>query len=95
MKNCRFSSLARQDLRGIHDYFAQDDPAAALRLVGRIEEATELLKDNPYLGESCEELAERVRMIIVGNYVIFYRPVDDGVEIARVIHGARDWRRLF
>jgi toxin ParE1/3/4 len=95
MKHCRFSSLSRRDLQGIHDYIAQDDPVAALRLVERIESVCELLKDHPFAGEACEFLAERLRMTTVGCYIVFYRPVDDGVEIARVLHGARDWRRLF
>ncbi len=29
------------------------------------------------------------------RYLIFYRPLSDGVEILRVIHGARDIERLF
>ncbi len=29
------------------------------------------------------------------RYLIFYRPITDGVEILRVIHGARDIERLF
>lgn len=29
------------------------------------------------------------------RYLIFYRPLTDGVEILRVIHGARDIERLF
>ncbi len=29
------------------------------------------------------------------RYLIFYRPIDDGVEILRVLHGARDIERLF
>ncbi len=28
------------------------------------------------------------------DYLIFYRPIADGVEIYRVLHGARDLRRL-
>jgi toxin ParE1/3/4 len=95
MRNCRFSSEARRDLQEIHDYIAADDPAAALRLVGRIEQSCQLLAENPLIGESCEFLAERLRMTVVGNYIVFHRPTDDGAEIARIIHGARDWRRLF
>ena len=34
------------------------------------------------------------RSFSVGNYVIFFRPIDDGIEIARVIHGSRDMRNL-
>ncbi len=29
------------------------------------------------------------------RYLIFYRPLTDGVEILRVVHGARDIERLF
>ena len=95
MKNCRFSSESRRDLQAIHDYIASDDPAAALRLIERIEQSCQLLAENPLIGESCDFLAERLRMTVVGNYIVFHRPVDDGVEVARIIHGARDWRRLF
>lgn len=95
MKNCRFSLEARQDLQGIHDYIAADDPAAALRLVERLEQSCQLLAENPLMGEACEFLAERLRMTAVGNYIVFHRPDDDGAKIVRVIHGARDWRRLF
>lgn len=95
MKNCRFSVESRQDLQGIHDYIAAEDPAAALRLVERIEQSCQLLAENPLMGEACDSLTERLRMTAVGNYILFHRPDDDGAKIVRVIHGARDWRRLF
>jgi toxin ParE1/3/4 len=31
-----------------------------------------------------------LRSFPVGNYVIFYREVSEGIEIIRVLHGARD-----
>lgn len=33
-------------------------------------------------------------MFPVGNYLILYRPIEAGVEIVRVLHGARQWRDL-
>ena len=30
-----------------------------------------------------------------GNYVIFFRPVSDGIDVVRVVHGARDEGTLF
>ena len=30
-----------------------------------------------------------------GNYLIFYRPTDEGIEIVRVLHGARDVDQIF
>jgi toxin ParE1/3/4 len=29
------------------------------------------------------------------NYLIFYRPIDNGVEVVRVLHGARDIEKEF
>ncbi|HEX6963294.1 MAG TPA: type II toxin-antitoxin system RelE/ParE family toxin [Lacipirellula sp.] len=55
----------------------------------------ELLGQNPQIGESCDFLAKDLRMSIVGNYIIFHRPTTGESEIVRVVHGARDWRRLF
>jgi toxin ParE1/3/4 len=31
----------------------------------------------------------------LGNYIIFYRPIDDGIEVVRILHGARDLPPLF
>lgn len=36
-----------------------------------------------------------VRMIILGNYFIFYRYYDNTVEILRVLYQKRDWLALF
>lgn len=30
-----------------------------------------------------------------GHYLIFYLPLEDGIEVVRVLHGARDWEPLF
>jgi toxin ParE1/3/4 len=48
------------------------------------------LRDNPLAGRARPELAENVRSFPVGNYVIFYRPLQDGIEIVRVLSGYRD-----
>jgi len=29
------------------------------------------------------------------NHLVFYRPTDEGVDIVRVLHGARDIEALF
>ena len=31
----------------------------------------------------------------VGNYILFYREVPDGIDLVRVIHGARDIPDIF
>ena len=49
----------------------------------------------PDMGRLREDLSAGLRSFSVGNYVIFYRPMKGGIEIARVLHGARDFPPLF
>jgi toxin ParE1/3/4 len=38
---------------------------------------------------------DRASQLSVGRYLVFYRIVADGIEVARILHGARDLKRLF
>jgi toxin ParE1/3/4 len=49
-----------------------------------------LVSTQPNLGKAVEELAPNLRFVPVGSYLIFYRPLGDGAEIVRLLHGARD-----
>ena len=69
MKEPRFSPEARDDLQGIHDFIAADDPRAALRLIERIDHACRLIAENPLIGEACDFLADGLRISAVGNYI--------------------------
>lgn len=44
----------------------------------------------PKLGRERFDLAPELRGLPVGNYIIFYRPMKDGIQVIRVLHGARD-----
>jgi len=46
-------------------------------------------------GRSRFDLSPELRGFPVGNYLVFYRPASDGIEIIRVLHGARDIPELF
>jgi toxin ParE1/3/4 len=46
----RLSPKAEADLAAIADYIAQDNPAAALRLIEWIEKACAMIGDSPLLG---------------------------------------------
>ena len=87
--------LAEQDLDEIWDFVANDNAAAADRLIDTIAEKCQILAGQPEMGQARPELAPRLRSFSVGNYVIFFRPIEDGIEVARVIHGARDVDALF
>ena len=47
------------------------------------------------LGRARNEPAPGVRSFPVGRYVVFYVPLDDGIDVVRVLHGARDIDAVF
>ena len=82
--------LARADLLDIWNYVADDSPAKADRLLDSIDKRCQTLSRFPKMGRVRNELGPSLRSFPVGNYVIFYREVSKGIEIIRVLHGARD-----
>jgi toxin ParE1/3/4 len=93
MARLRFSNKAQRDLTGIADYIAQDSPHHAARFILRLEEHCRLLANRPLIGRTRDEVRPGLRSVRFGRYVIFYRPAEDGAEIVRVIHSARDLGR--
>ena len=89
------SLQARRDLRDIEEFISDYNPVAADQLLARIDDQFQLLADNPFMGRERAELGDNLRSLRVENYVIIYRPADSGIEVVRVINGARDINRLF
>jgi toxin ParE1/3/4 len=81
---------AERDLEEIWWYIAQDSPLSADRLLDRIQENCLALANFPLMGTSRDELIAGLRCQPVGNYLVFYFPLEDGIDIIRVLHGSRD-----
>lgn len=47
------------------------------------------------MGRAREELAASLRSFPFGRYVIFYVPIEDGIDVVRVLHSARDIDAIF
>jgi len=95
MSHFRLAKLAETDLVDIRHYIAQDKPTAADRQVAVFFEKFHTLAKYPEMGQSCSEYGPGLRMFSVGNYVVIYRPIVEGIEIARVVSGHRDLTALF
>ena len=91
----RRTPLAEQDLEDIWFFVAQDNPDAADRLLDKIEESIGLIAENPYLGPARPDIAPELRYHPVGHYLLLYRILKNGIELVRVVHGARHWLSLF
>ncbi len=95
MPKLAFAPSAQQDLTDIFDYIARDKPIAAAKWIDSIEKKFELIASTPEFGKNRPEHGVDIRSSVVGRYVIFYRAVDDGIEVVRVIPGDRDVRFLW
>ncbi len=82
--------LAAEDLIEIYHYITAHSPRAAETLLYGLDGEFRLLAERPGIGRARPELRPELRSWSHGSYVILYRIVDAGVEIVRVIHGARD-----
>jgi toxin ParE1/3/4 len=90
MPQVRRRPLAALDVLDIWDYIAEDDVAAADRWVDELDATLRSLATQPMMGRARDELAEGLRSLPYRRYVIFYLPIDDGIDVVRVLHGARD-----
>lgn len=95
MNSYRNSSDANADIEKILLYLCDLNPVAANRFLDSLDETCELLAEHPLIGRSRPEFGENVRSFPVGNYLIFYVPRTDGIDIARVIYGGRDLPSAF
>lgn len=58
---------------------------AADRMLDRIGARLDLVAQRPLMGRGRPELAEDLRSVTVGNSVLFYRLVPDGIALVRVL----------
>lgn len=89
----RFSPQAETDIQDIAAYIALDNFGAAMRWLDQVDEKAERLGEMPKLGVAVSS-RPGLRMFPLGNYLILYREVKNGIEVVRVMHGARQWQKL-
>lgn len=91
------SRQADRDLDAIWDAVANSNgEIVADRIERELHEAIILLAGNPFIGHTRPDVRDaRYRFWSVYNFVIAYRMDRSPLHVARVIHGARDFRKLF
>mgnify|MGYP001178242088 FL=1 len=82
---------ALDDLRGIRNYIARDNPAAAQRVVKAIKDEVEILVKHPGTGRPGRLPSTRELVIARYPYIVAYRQVDANVQILAVVHTSRLW----
>lgn len=90
MSSIRFSTEACRDIEEISGYIFELNPVAAHRFLDALDETCELLASHSMIGRLRPELGESLRSFPIGNYLVFYVPTRDGIDVFRVIYGGRD-----
>ena len=92
MAHVQWSLPAKQHLRAVHDFIAQDSPFYAKKLTDDILRQSERLALFPRSGRIVPELSdEAVREIIVTSYRLIYGIIDDeSVIVLALVDSKRD-----
>ncbi|WP_254567961.1 type II toxin-antitoxin system RelE/ParE family toxin [Oscillatoria sp. HE19RPO] len=84
-----------RELNEIFDYFASRSVSAGERFVEAFENKCRYLIQFPNLGRSYADFDPSLRGVPLNGYILFYRVINDGIEIVRVVSGYRDLSSLF
>jgi toxin ParE1/3/4 len=94
MPKLKISNRAERDLTEIGRYIAKDSPTNAFRFIQKLKKNLRILATQPMAGRARNELSPGLRSVFYGRYIIFYYVSEQSVEIAHVLHSARDIERL-
>lgn len=95
MRKLILTQQALDDLTQICDYLREHNPAAAKRLMQTFRAKFNLLTTFPHLGRERNDILLNLRCLVVLDYLVFYQPGDQTIEILFVRHSAQDQSALF
>jgi len=90
----KVTDTAQDDLLEIWSFIAKENLAAADTLLAAFAEQFDRLLRFPEIGRDRSELKIHLRSVPVKGYIIFYQLTNRYIEIVRILHGARDIRRI-
>ncbi len=94
MAGYRLSPAAEADLSDIWDYTATAWGVGQARTyLLKISAAVEMLAEHPARGRSAEKIRAAYKKYPVGSHVIFYKPLDGGIDVVRILHQRMDVTR--
>ncbi len=86
---------ANADIRSIAQWIARDSAQAAAKWIDDLDREFSKIAQTPGIGTDRNALRPHLRSMAFGNYLLFFKSSRESVIIVRVIHGARDYARLF
>lgn len=96
MAQVLFTPLASEDLRDIWIYLVEKAGSeTANKFLSEVKKKCESVSKFPEMGRVRHEYLLNLRSFPFSNYIIFYLPLEDGIEVLRIIHSSRDVQQIF
>ncbi len=95
MSRYRISPDAIRDLEEITDYFATHNVEAGEQFLQEFGKKCRYLTQFPLMGRSYAAIRPGLRGVPINRYILFYRVMEEDIEIVRVVRGDRDLEALF
>ena len=83
------TDIAKIDFANIWLHIAEDSVDNADKFLERIDKTLQLIATQPLMGRERPEFDTDLRSLPVGEYLLFYYPLDDGIKVSRILHGAQ------
>jgi len=96
MAQILFTPLATEDLQQIWGFLAEKaGTEIANKFLVAIRDKCLILAGFPESGRTRHEFIVNLRSFPFKNYIIFYLPLEDGIEVLRIVHSSRDIQQIF
>jgi plasmid stabilization system protein ParE len=92
VRGVRWADQALKDLIRVYEFYASTAPHFPAALLDRIDRLAQLLLAFPNIAALSGDVPFRKIRITGTNFILFYRPTEEGIEIARLFHARQNWR---
>lgn len=86
---------ASRDLNNISDYFLRVNVEAGEKLLRNFQKKCHQLAQFPKIGRTYNHIKPSLRGLPLDGYIIFYRIINETVEILRIVNSRQDLDVLF
>lgn len=88
------SDEAIADLEVICESMSEINRDFAIHFFENVREKCRKVAQFPNMGKNYGELKANLRGFVVNNYIVFYFPRSNGIDIVRIVNGYRDLESL-
>ena len=88
-----YTPEAVNDLQRLREFIEIKNPKAAAKTAQSLQTGIKKLKTFPHLGiQVKEDESDRIKDLLLGDYIVRYLPLKEVIYILRVWHQKEDWQ---